>query len=163
MNKRIKIYIILIILLALIAFEKVGIYDASYIKVDNFIIKKPFLYRNFVDKFNITLNNHDSTCFIFVSVFTHNAALYTFRKVTDKKTFVGESEYSLKMNTFDTSKCYVLTKDMQLTSKVLKENYIYSYPYVLSFNEINSEREEEMIQQMCKDNVIVFLNTVMQR
>lgn len=128
MIKRKIIYIILIVLLVLVAFEKVGLYDSSYVKVDNFIIKRPFLYREIADKSSIILDKYSSTVILFTSVFTQNGVIYSFSKVTNKKKFEVESEYSLKIKKVDISYCYVLKKDIQLGAKIIKENNIYRYP-----------------------------------
>lgn len=162
-----KIVLIGIFLLPSILFlGKLGLFDPLVIKIDNFVFRKPLLYRYSGEESSIKLNssNFGSTTFTFSGIFENKIAIYTISKASKKA-------YNIDLNLTSANKniskkmlfdCLILEekRDAQAANKKLAWNSvsIYKFPYVIHFSEINKERESEAVQQFCKKKNKVYLS-----
>ncbi len=143
------IYILTLIILINISLLNIGLFDSKTIKIGNFIIEKPLLYRN--PKQNFYNNNLDSyymVSIMFLSYFKKEGILYDFIKV---KTI---DEYKFIIRKFklitNINNCYVKRNKLELKNNFIETISIYKYPYIVKFNEISKERKEKLIQQVCE-------------
>ena len=155
---RYTIYFIIFIFIIFMFLGKAGVYDLSIIKVDDFIFKKPFLYRTTIKKSEIKLKNQDFSSFMFLSLFRNSGAYYQIDKTIDKDKFIFKLKYNYKLNDINIRNCYILNSNLKIDSQtIVKQFEIFSYPYIISFNEINEEREKTMIEQICGTSKIINL------
>lgn len=158
------IYSFFILIITIMGLNKLGVFDSNIIKVDDFVFEKPLFHRSLSLETQTNLDNYDSVTFSFLSDFTDSGVIYSIKKIIDNNKYEFEFQHSVKLNSFNINYCYLLKKEIEIINSVSGENnvkekilHIYKYPYVVSFDEINKEREEKTINQIYKDNEIILI------
>ena len=163
-------YFIVIIVLTAIYSAKLGFFDCSKVQIDNLIFDKPMFYRliyegdlkscnysiNGTKKINLNSKSENSRIFTFMGIFDNNAAVYTVMKRTRLKSFNTHIEFIQKekgVQRLSKRDCivfvnpnYGMSKNKSMAIRMID---VAKYPYVVSFSEMNKEREEKTIEMIC--------------
>ena len=150
--KRVHYLSMIFFVLLFLFMGKVGFFDPLTIEVDNFKIERPLQYKYIGDKdTHVSLDgNHGFHSFFFMSVFTRESAAYGTIKIEDHVLFKKTMQV-YQDNDINISNCNILYKKSEIA---LEDSYfqpitIISYPYIIIFNELDKEREERFIKQVC--------------
>ena len=163
-------YFIVIIILTAIYSAKLGFFDCSKVQIDNLIFDKPMFYRliyegdlkscnysiNGTKKINLNSKSEDSRIFTFMGIFDNSGGSYTVMKKTRLKSFNTYIEIIQKtkgIHKLSKRDCkvfiipnYGMSKNDSTGTRII---YVARYPYIVSFSEINKEREEKTIEMIC--------------
>ena len=152
-------FLILLLGLLLLAAYIFGFFDSNTVKVDEFSIKKPFLYKSMTAKNRYILNNEKNSVDVaFMGTLEDNIILYTINKLDNDKYFIQFSKRVLFVDSIAFDQCYITAQKI-IGSRISYSSVdIASYPYVIHFTEINKEREAEAVQQFCQKKNKVYLN-----
>lgn len=149
-KKTIILFVFLIFLI--VCLKKFGILDSNIVKIDYFYIKKPFLYRNF-NNANIKLSDYDN---IKIYFFKYDGSLlinYFIKKITDKDKY----KYVLNVEKPKIKNIYSCNIFRKKNFKMnIEKVHIYKYPYIISFYELNRERELKIINQICNNEAHII-------
>lgn len=150
-------YTISLSTLAVMILFRMGVFDTKIIKVDDFTIKRPFLFR-YKQKSSFDTDK-DRAFLMFMGI--NKGITYWFEKSNMLKEYKRRTAFSLDENisNINPNECYVkkriLTEIKEAKIKLVK---IFRYPYMVDFSEINEKRENDMIRQVCKNSKIVNIN-----
>ncbi len=154
------------IILLLLFMNKYGFFDPRTIQVDTFKITKPLHYQ-YIGEENSTIHlneNYTGTSIFLKSIFTRQAALYSFQKMTNsKKKYTTLLQHMNTNDTLSISNCNIFYSDENQDVQDLFDDMgiylqsitILTYPYMIHFSELNKEREEAFIAQVCQGKPIV--------
>ena len=86
-----------------------------------------------------------------MSIFTRKSALYGTRKIKNHALFSRVMRYVYKKSDINISNCNILYKnpDIMVEDIYYQPITIISYPYIIDFHELDKEREERFIKQVC--------------